>query len=169
MADQPALLTRFSELKLVRTMDAGGVPNNNSARGNIASNDGTRADGSSFTNRQPWKNGRIRPDRGVPPDDREERLAPCFLGTRVQVVSKSSVRSDTNVVLECDPVPELDAALDRDAVADSDLVFNETMRADVAVASDNGTGQHYNVLPDTCSLANLLGLYVRIRMNEHGL
>jgi hypothetical protein len=108
-------------------MDAGGVSNDDSACGNIAGNDGAGADGSAFTNRQPWKNRCIRPDRGVPPDDREERLEAGLLGARVQVIGKSRVWADTDIILERDSIPKLDATFDRDAVADSDLVFDETV------------------------------------------
>jgi len=108
-------------------MDAGGISNNNSARGDIACDDGAGANGSTFADCQPWQNRRIRPDRGAPADDREQRLEARLLGARVKVIGESSIRTDTDIILKRYSVPELDAAFDGDAVANGDLVFNEAV------------------------------------------
>lgn len=83
-----------------------------------------------------------------------------MLAARENVVGKGYIRADENVVFDSNPVPQLYAGFDRDTVTYDDIVFDQTMRADIAVGADLSAGKHDGELPDAGVEANVRGLGV---------
>ena len=80
--------------------------------------------------------------------------------TWVPVVRKTDVGANKNVTADTQSVPELDTILDGDAITDDHIVFDEAMRADVAVLAYSCARQHYNKLPDMRAIADIRCLYI---------
>ncbi len=66
----------------------------------------------------------------------------------MQVVCKSHVWSDENIVFDPQSIPELHATLDGDVIADHNVILDKHVRADVTVGADLCARQYHAKLPD---------------------
>lgn len=83
----------------------------------------------------------------------------------MQVVGEGGVRPDKDIVLDSQTIPKIDAIFQRYAVADDDIIFDEALRADVAVVANPGARQHDDELPDARAIADPVGLNVGERVD----
>ena len=78
-----------------------------------------------------------------------------FLAARMPVVDKRHVRPDTNTVTDSHPVKDGHMVFDGDVIADDRPAFNKTAVANIAVATDHGTGLDVRESPQTGAFADL--------------
>ncbi|MNF17598.1 hypothetical protein D3C80_2211890 [compost metagenome] len=62
------------------------------------------------------------------------------LGTGGFVIAEGRIGADEGTVLDYRTIPEVNTGFDRDIVADHHFVFDEGVRADVAVPAYSGIG-----------------------------
>jgi hypothetical protein len=110
----------------------------------------------------------VMPGRMVAPDPIEahrfhqglQELRWRFLAARKPVIGERCVGPDKNIVAHPQAVPQLHATLDRDAIPNENVVFDQAVRANVAVDPDLGTRQHNDELPDARADTNRGGPHV---------
>lgn len=105
------------------------------------------------------------PDRSALANGGDREAVRVDLGAREFVVGERDVRADEDIVLDAQAIPELHPALDRGAVADDHIVFDENLRADVAVTADPGPGQDDDELPEGAARADPGGVHIRSGVN----
>ena len=72
-----------------------------------------------------------------------------------------------NVITNANSIPQLNAVFYCHTVTYDDIVFNKTVRADIAVLAYRGMGQYDDILPDVGVGSDLCGLDISGRMNGH--
>jgi len=97
---------------------------------------------------------RARPDGRAVVDGGNEKFFWFLLAAWKSVVGERGIGSDEDIVTHPQAVPQLHAALDGDAVAHHHVVFDQAVRADVAILPDLGTGQDDDKLPDARACTN---------------
>ena len=83
----------------------------------------------------------------------------------MQVVGEGRVRPDKDIILDPQPIPKINAVFQRYPVTDDNIIFDEALRADIAVAANPGTGQDDGELPDARAVADPVGLDIGERVD----
>lgn len=129
------ILVHFSEL----IQDSGRVADYRYTRGYVFSDHGASA------YHGPGTNTNAGQDRG-PTAYAGPIFNPCFktyetriLAPGVLVIRKSDIGPDMYIVAHTNAIPQLYTGFNRYAITDNDIVFNEAMRADIAIFSDDST------------------------------
>jgi hypothetical protein len=88
------------------------------------------------------------------------------LAAREGVVGKRYVRADEDIVFNSCAVPQVNTTLDGDAVANDHIVYDEAVRAYVAVGSNLSVWQHNGELPHVVVRTDVGGLDVGKAMDR---
>lgn len=81
------------------------------------------------------------------------------------IIAERYVWPDEYIVADAKSVPELDSALHGHTIANDDIVFDEAVRADIAVGSDFRAFQYDDVLPNARSFTDRRRLHFGKMMN----
>ena len=82
------------------------------------------------------------------------------------VVAQGDIWANEYIVANSQTIPQLNSTLDRHIVANDNIILDESVGADIAVTPNLCILQHNGELPDSRSIANLIGLNVRQWMDH---
>lgn len=119
---------------------SGRVSNNGGSVRNVPGHDGASTDDCIRTNTESWQDSGAATDRGAFADACFKHGKIAVTAFRIHVIGKCDVRADEYVIADMQPIPQLYAVFNRDTVTDMDIVFDETMRANIAISADRGSG-----------------------------
>ena len=115
-----------------------------------------------------WKDCRVGADTRSATQYSTRQLPRGGSAARCEVIHKRGVRTNKDIILNCNPIPELHTAFDRYTIPDHHIVLDEDMGADVTIGSDPSLCKHHAKLPDTRSLADGRGLDIGAGMDIRG-
>jgi hypothetical protein len=106
------------------------------------------------------QDGRICTDTGTFTDNGTGVLARTLATTWKRIIRERGVWSDEDIILNRYTVPQLNTRFYRYAVTDSHIIFDEYIRAKVAIATNNSTRHNDAELPYASVVANMGALYI---------
>jgi len=108
----------------------------------------------------------------APPPNRGTSFHYCLqktwgihLGSRKQIIGKSHVWPDENVILNSHSIPKLHATFNRDVVTNQHIIFNQHLSAYIAILTNLCSRKHHAKLPDARACTNISAFNISKGMN----